>query len=176
MASSLTRISAELALAWALGGRLPDAVATVERAVQEAGERKQAMTYAKLLQLCGEVYRLAGRPDEAGNAATQALELFRFQGERGHEAQTLRLLADISAQEGGAADAESHYCAAAAIAGELTMRPLAARCDAGLGRLLARVGEREKAVERLRRAYAEFSAMQMRHEIVRVEADLSALA
>ena len=176
MASSLTRISAELALAWALDGRLPKAVATVERAVQEAGERKQAMTYAKLLQLLGEVYFLANRPDEAANAATQALELFRFQGERGHEAATLRVLADIFGQEGAAAQAESHYGAAAAIAGELAMRPLAARCDAGLGRLLARVGERDKAVVRLRRAYAEFSAMQMRHELARVEADLSGLA
>jgi len=36
MASSLTRISAELALAWALAGRLPGAVGMVERAVQEA--------------------------------------------------------------------------------------------------------------------------------------------
>jgi class 3 adenylate cyclase/tetratricopeptide (TPR) repeat protein/ABC-type thiamine transport system ATPase subunit len=176
MASSLTRISAELALAWALGGRLPEAVGMVERAVQEASERKQAMTYARLLQLLGEVYLLADRHDEAGTAATQALELFRFQGERGHEAGAMRLLADVRARQGAAARAESDYGAATALAGELAMRPLAARCAAGLGRLLAGLGERERAVERLRRAHAEFSAMQMRSDLARVASDLSALA
>jgi tetratricopeptide (TPR) repeat protein len=175
MASSLTRISAELALAWAFAGRLPDAVGMVERAVQEANERKQVMTYSKLLQVLGEIYLVAERPEEAGGAAMQALELFRFQRERGHEAATMRLLADAHARRGAAEQAESEYRAAAALAAELAMRPLAARCEAGLGRLLARVGERQRALERLRHARAEFSAMNMRRDLTRVEADLSAL-
>jgi len=176
MASSLTRISAELALAWALAGRLPGAVGMVERAVQEASGRKQAMTYSKVLQLLGEVYLLAGRVEEAADAAMQALDLFRFQRERGHEAGTTRLLGDVRARQGAAAQAESDYRAAAALASELAMRPLAARCDAALGRLLSRIGRRDAAVEPLRRACAEFRAMSMRDDLARVEADLSALA
>ncbi len=176
MASSLTRISAELALAWALAGRIPEAVKMAERAVQEASERKQAMTYSKVLQLLGEVYLLAGRVDEAGDAAMQALELFRFQRERGHEAGTTRLLGDVRARQGAADRAESDYHAASALASELAMRPLAARCDAALGRLLSRIGRRDAAVEPLRRARAEFGAMSMRDDLARVEADLTALA
>ena len=175
MASSLTRISAELAMAWALAGRLADAVGMIERAVQEASGRKQPITYAKLLQLRGEVYLLASQVDEAGEAAVQALELFRFQRERGHEAQTTRLLGDVRARQRADARAESDYRAAATLARELGMRPLAARCDAALGRLLAPLGQRDAALESLRRAAAEFRAMSMRHDLARVDAELSAL-
>jgi class 3 adenylate cyclase/tetratricopeptide (TPR) repeat protein len=176
MASSLTRINAELAMAWALAGRLGDAVGMIDLAVQEASGRKQAMTYAKVLQLRGEIYLLASQVDEAGDAAVQALELFRFQRERGHEAQTARLLGDVRARQGADARAESDYGAAAALARELAMRPLAARCDAALGRLFARLGRRDNAVESLRRAATELRAMGMRQDLARVDAELSAVS
>ncbi|HXH84820.1 MAG TPA: adenylate/guanylate cyclase domain-containing protein [Candidatus Tectomicrobia bacterium] len=172
MASSLTRISAELGLARALAGRVADAVPMVERALQEAGARKQAMTYSKVLQLLAQVYLLGGRVGDAADAAVQALELFRFQRERGHEASTLRLLGDVRARQGQPIRAESDYRAAAALARSLGMRPLVARCEVALAQVLAATGRRDEATACLRGACVALRAMGLRDEGARAEASL----
>ena len=57
--------------------------------------------------------------------------------------------------------AEHHYLAAIALAEELEMRPLLARCHLGIGRLYLRAGDRDRADDHLLTATRLFSAMDM---------------
>ena len=57
--------------------------------------------------------------------------------------------------------AEHHYLAAIALAEELEMRPLLARCHLGIGRLYLRAGDRDRAEDHLLTATRLFSAMDM---------------
>ncbi len=131
------RISAELAFARALGGRAGEALTMVRRAAQEAEARRQAASYTQALLLLGEVGLLADRHADAEAAAQSALERFRRQGERAHEAWALRLLGDVAARRSppDAAGAAAHYRASRDLATTLGMTPLIARCERALGGL-----------------------------------------
>jgi hypothetical protein len=72
--------------------------------------------------------------------------------------------------------AVTRYGAAVGLAEELGMRPLAARCRLGLGRLLRATGDHVRATEKLRSARAEFRAMGMAESLSEAEAELRALA
>jgi tetratricopeptide (TPR) repeat protein len=135
------RVSAELAVALALAGRVAEGMPMVQRAAEEAGARKQAASYSQVLLLLGEVSLLADRMTEAETAATSALEHFRRQGERAHEAWALRLLVDVAARRAPAdvAGAEARYRASRDLAAGLGMTPLVARCESALSDL-ARFG------------------------------------
>jgi tetratricopeptide (TPR) repeat protein len=178
MASSRTRIMAELGLAWALDGRISEALPMLERAADDAARLKQAMTYPKVLLLLGEVYRIAGMLGKSAEAAATALERFREHDERGHEAWTLRLLAEIVAEQNSSdvSVAVTRYQEAFGLAEELEMRPLAARCQLGLGRLLRATGDHVRATEKLRGACAQFRAMGMAESLSEAETELRALA
>jgi class 3 adenylate cyclase/tetratricopeptide (TPR) repeat protein len=128
------RISAELALARALGGGAGEAVAMAQRAAEEARARRQVWSYSQVLLLLGEVCLLAGRLTEAQEAARLALERFRRQGEQAHEAWALRLLGDIAAQD-NSSEAAGLYHTARQIAVALGMAPLVARCEQALNGL-----------------------------------------
>src|SRR5260370_31868658 len=95
--------------------------------------------------------------------AQHALDLARTHKERGHEAYALRLLADIAAPgpAGARGDADSLYGQALALAEELAMRPLAAHCQLGLGRLHARLGRPALATASLASALAGFTSLGM---------------
>ena len=84
-------------------------------------------------------YLAAGRLDEAASQAQDALALTRRLGARGSEAEALGLAGDVASAD-GAEDPEGSYRAALALADELGMRPLAAHCHLGLGKLYARSG------------------------------------
>jgi len=172
------RISAELGFAWALSGRLDEAVPMVQRAADEAAARKQTTSYSQVLLLLGEVSLLAGRLDEAADAASRALDRFRRQGERGHEAWALRLSGEIAARQSpsGAAEATARYQAALTLASELRMLPLAARCEFGLGRLFGQAGQPERARPALRRACTAFRELEMSAELISAEAGLEGLS
>jgi hypothetical protein len=57
--------------------------------------------------------------------------------------------------------AETHYQQATALAAELGMRPLAAHCHLGLGKLYRRTGNGAKAQEHLTTATAMYREMDM---------------
>ena len=76
--------------------------------------------------------------------------------------QPLRLLSDAV---GGC------YRDALALAGELGMRPLAAHCHLGLGKLYRRTGKREQAQEHLATATMMYRAMDMRFWLEKAEAE-----
>ena len=95
---------------------------------------------SKSLVDVGEAYLVAGRVDDARVSGERALALTRELGQRGHETHALRLLGEIASQ-GHLSDtqaAEGHYREALLLADELGMRPLAAHCHLGLGRLYRR--------------------------------------
>jgi class 3 adenylate cyclase/tetratricopeptide (TPR) repeat protein len=173
----IPRISAELGLAWALGGRAGEAMPMLERAEEDAAARKQATSHSQVLLLMGEVYLLADRLDRALEATTRALELFRLQRERGHEAWALRVLGDIAARRSpiDADGAEEHYGRALALAVELGMRPLAARCELGRGHVFQAIGRSERAARAIETACAELRELGMTAELARAEDRLRTL-
>ena len=177
MPTYVPRISSELALAWALGGRIPEAVALVQHAVEASEARNQAASYAAALFLQGEVSLLAGRLDAASEAAARALDLFRGRRERGYEARALALLGNIAARQSPAdwAGAEAHLRSACALAEQLGMRPLVARCRLALARVLRQTARPGPSAEEYRLACASFGAMAMNADLAAGEAELSAL-
>ena len=168
------RISAELALAWSLGGRAAEAAEMVSHALDEAARRGQVVSSTQVLLLLAAIHLRAERLPEAAEAATSALAQARGQRARGHEAQALQLLGDIGGA-GHAAEldrAEARYAESAALADKLGMRPLRARCDAGRARLLIRAGRADPAREALSAACALFRELGMNADLADAETQL----
>ena len=67
----------------------------------------------------------------------------------------------VAARSGLTERAEGHYRDALALAEELEMRPLVARCRQGLGRLYAHVGKYDQARDHLGAAIAMYRDMGM---------------
>jgi class 3 adenylate cyclase/tetratricopeptide (TPR) repeat protein len=109
----------------------------------------------------GRACLLLGRLDEARRLGDRAVESSRHQP--GFTAHALRLLGDIATHP-DRFDAESgaaHYREALALARLHGMRPLAAHCHLGLGKLYRRIGEKERARENLTTATAMYRDMEM---------------
>jgi CO/xanthine dehydrogenase Mo-binding subunit len=99
-----------------------------------------------------------------------ALASAQQQGERGHEAWAVRQLGELACHrtppdlEGAA----THYRQADAIARELGMRPLQARCHLALAELHANTGNADAARAQLAAADELFAAMAMTNWRTRV--------
>jgi DNA-binding SARP family transcriptional activator/tetratricopeptide (TPR) repeat protein len=111
----------------------------------------------------GECFLALGRTEEASALAHDALEHARQFCERGNEARALAFLATVEARRAGAAGSRARelYEQAMAMAEELGMRPLVARCQLGAGGLLLAAGLRVRAREHLERAAATFRELDM---------------
>src|SRR5207245_1758441 len=145
-----------------LAGRIDEGVALVRAAADEVESRQLLMQHAAVLALLGEAYIFADRVDEGSTAAQRALTLARERGQRGDAATALYVLGEAAAR--GSLDigeAEHHYLAAVALAGELEMRPLLARGHLGIGRLYVRAGDRDRAEDHLLTATRLFIVMDM---------------
>ena len=118
---------------------------------------------------------LAGRLEEAQALAEQTLALTRAHQERSNQAYALRILGDIAVQrEPPARDqAEAHYRQALALADELGMRPLVAHCHLGLGKLYAKMSQREQARPELSAAIELYRTMDMTFWLPQAEAALA---
>jgi hypothetical protein len=68
--------------------------------------------------------------------------------------------------------AEGHYNLALARADELEMRPLAAHCHLGLGKLFHRTGDQAKAIEHLTIAATMYREMDMGFWLEQAEGEL----
>jgi tetratricopeptide (TPR) repeat protein len=125
-----------------------------------------------LLVYLGEAHLLAGRPNDAAAVAQRALDLAHRQKERGNEAWVLRLLGYIAAHldPSDPESAQGHYTNALARADELGMRPLAAHCYLGLGKLFHCTGDRAKAAEHLTIAATMYRDMDMGFWLEKAEA------
>ena len=144
--------AASLGYAYALSGRVTEALPLLEQALEEVD--RSGFLYEQALRVAwlSEASLLAGRWEEASAGAARALALARTQRERGHEAWALRLLGDIAARREppAVAEAAAHYQQALALAEELGMRPLQAHCQRGLGILYVTTGQRGAGPRRTR--------------------------
>ena len=164
------------ALAWS--GRVAEGLPYLERGATIWESIGMKIYLSRFHLSWAEGLLLAGNVQEAKHTADKALELARAAGERGIEAQTLRLLGEISAS-GDSADfksAATYYERANALASELGMRPLLARCHLGLGTLYRRTGTQGQAREHLTTAITMFREMDMRFWLEKAEAEMRELA
>jgi len=160
-----------LGLAHALAGRHAEGVALLEEAVARAGTGwSHSLPFACL----AEVYLLAGRAGDAAREATKALALARGKGERGIEAWILRALGEVGLRSDASPDiALGAFRDALALANELDMRPLGARCHLGIGQLFQRMGVAARAREHLTEAAEMLRSMAMHLWLEEAEASLA---
>ena len=175
---NLPGAAACLGLTYALAGRVEEALALLEAAVETDAAKGIMRSHALTVAWLGEAYLLAGQLNEAGQRTGRALQLSRDHKERGHEAWVLRLLGEIESHGDPApsARAEEHYGRALALAQELGMRPLVAHCHLGLGKLYRRTGKREQAQEHLTIATTMYREMGMTYWLEKAEAEFAALS
>ena len=176
---SLGSIAGGLGEAYAHTGRLDEGLALLEEARQDdllAGALGGG-NIRNLRQL-SLVYLLAGRIDEAGQHACQALVLARELKARGHEAQALFQLGDVHANASPpeVQQAEAHYRQALALTDELGMRPLMAHCHLGLGTLYSKIGWRQQAHTEFSTAIQLYRSMDMTFWLPQAEAALAQMA
>jgi class 3 adenylate cyclase/tetratricopeptide (TPR) repeat protein len=118
----------------------------------------------------------AGELQEAGRTARHAVELAQAAGERAYMAEAFHVLARIDAASGDVVSARDHYQRARDLATSLEMRPLAARCDLGLGSVASRAADLIRARAYLARAAGEFRALGMLRSLSQAEAEQARLA
>ena len=170
--------SACLGSAYALSGRLSQALPLLAEAVKQHAELRLMGVHSLFVAWQGEAQLLAGQTEEALESARDAVDLAVTHHERGHEAWARWLLAEIAAQpeRSEAKESEVAYGQAIALAEARGMRPLLARCRLGLGRLYRSLGHPDKAAENLRQASAALRALDMQLWLAESDVELQALA
>jgi predicted ATPase len=172
LTTSLSAVAAALGYAYALTGRVVEALALLEQAVEDISTRY--VGYTLWVAWLGETYLLAGRMEDALTCALRALELSQAHKERGHQAWALRLLGDIARHRNppDIDHAHTYYQQAIALANELGMRPLQAHCHRGLGTLYRQISQAEHARAALSTAIAMYREMAMMFWLSETEAAL----
>jgi tetratricopeptide (TPR) repeat protein len=171
----LPAIVTGLGFASALQGRLAEGRARLEEGISVTIRTGALEGHARRVAWLSEVCRLAGRSEEAGQHACQALDLARQQQARGDEALALYQLGTVHAHADppNVEQAEASYQQALGLAEELGMRPLQAHCHRGLGMLYATTGQREQAHAALSTAIELYRAMDMTFWLPETEAALA---
>jgi transcriptional regulator with AAA-type ATPase domain/tetratricopeptide (TPR) repeat protein len=120
----------------------------------------------------GHAALLLGRLDEARSLGERALEY--SPSHPGNAAHSLHLLGEVATHPDrfDAASGEGHYRKALALAEPRGMRPLAAHCHLGLGKLYRRTDNREQAREHLATATTMYREMGMTYWLERAEAEM----
>jgi class 3 adenylate cyclase/tetratricopeptide (TPR) repeat protein len=170
----LPLVAGELGYAYALSGRIGEALAVLARAMEHAVRMNNMYAHSLIVGWLGEAYLFAEQPNDAASIALEALDRTRGQKERGLEAWTLRLIAEIALHRDppNGDQADDRYREALALANELGMRPLVAHCHLGLGRLARRSGKGERAHEHLTTATTMYREMDMRYWLEKAEAQM----
>jgi class 3 adenylate cyclase/tetratricopeptide (TPR) repeat protein len=168
-------MAARLGAAYALAGRVTEALPLLEQAVAQADVLQQLFSQAMRVAWLSEALLLAGRREEAQHQAARALELSRTHQERGNEAWVWRLLGELAAHGDPpeVRQAEASYQQALARAEELDLRPLQAHCYRGLGTLYLKTAQREQAHPALSAAIALYRDMDMTFWLPQTEAALA---
>jgi tetratricopeptide (TPR) repeat protein len=167
-------IASALGAAYALSGRVSEALPLLEQAVSHAASMGEVDFQSHRLACLSEAYLQAGHVGDAMALGRRALELSRAHKERGWEAYALHLLGntDMRRNPPEYEEAEVHYRRAQALAVQLHMRPLQAHCHLGLGRLYAQTRRQEQAGAELAAASALYRAMAMTFWLPKAEAAL----
>jgi tetratricopeptide (TPR) repeat protein len=171
------RVEGALGYTLALSGRIPEALALLQRTVGQAPSVSVTSRPSLHASWVSEVYLRAGHTADAYTLAVQALALARAHQQRGHQAYALCLLGDIAVRRDPPERqaAEDHYQQALALAEALGMRPLQAHCHRDLGTLYAMTGQWEQARAELSTAIGLYRAMDMTFWLPQVEATLTQL-
>jgi class 3 adenylate cyclase/tetratricopeptide (TPR) repeat protein len=161
--------------AYTLSRRVADAVPLLTQAMEQSATAERTHFEALCRLALGEAQVLAGRLEEAHALAEHSLAHARAHQDRGNQAYALRLLGDIAARRDPlkSEPAETHYRQALALAEELDMRPLVAHCYLGLGKLYAKMGQREQARAELSIAIELYQSMEMTFWLPQAEAALA---
>jgi tetratricopeptide (TPR) repeat protein len=162
------RAASSLGSAYALSGRIQEAIPLLERADSHA----DAYGHAVILTALAEARLLAGDIQQAGRDIARARALAHQHGQRGREAWALRLSGEIAARSDPreVESAEACFSGAIALARKRSMRPLVAHCHLGLGGLYRRIGDGAKAEEHLAAAAAMYRDMSMGFWLSQAEA------
>jgi tetratricopeptide (TPR) repeat protein len=157
--------------AYALGGRTVEGLALLEESVRLHESSGLVYFHSLIMSYLAEAYLLAGRHDDARVFGEQALGLARKRGERGFEAWSLRVLAEIAASTGqsNVERAEGYYRDALALATERGLRLLAALCHLGLARIYRQTRDARQATH-VGIAVKEFREMAMPFWLEKTEA------
>jgi len=139
--------------------------------------RPGTIYHASARGLQARMYLLVHRLEDAAAAAEEALASAREGHLQPSEAFALRLLGDVAARREPAdrPAAEERYQQALALAEQLGLRPLGARCHLELGRLYRRAGKPRMAEPRLLAARAMFGEMGLRPPLEEAEVELEKL-
>ena len=160
-----------------LSGRVAEGLSSLQQGIKDQESSALALYHSRLIVWLGEALMRAGQLDDALAQAERALALTRERGERGLEAWALFLLGEIASRREPpeVEAAEGRYREALALADEVGLRPLAARCHDGLGKLYRCAGKRPEAREQLASAATLYGRMDMRFWLEPAEAELAAL-
>ena len=155
-------IHGSLGLAYSLAGRASEGLPLMRQALAGPAQGIAALQALRLIDL-GESCVAGDQLEEALESAQRGLALAMQHGHRSHEAWARRLLGEIAARRApaDAGTAEAHYRQALALAADLGMRPLVARCHLGLGEIPLAAGQQERR-HHVATARAMFRAMDMR--------------
>ena len=128
-------LAADLGLALAHTGRVDEGLALVGEGVARARSIGRIGRLSLLVTHLGSVSLLAGRPGPALDLGHEALHLAVTRKERGNQVYALWLLGEIAARDGaaGARRSQDHQRRAVALADEMGMRSMGARCRLALG-------------------------------------------
>ena len=164
-------------MAYALTGRVPDAVSLLTRAVEQSAMMGRVHHETLCRLALGKTHLLSGCLEEAYTYAARALALAREHQERGHEAYALHLLGGIAMHRKppDIKQAETFYQQPLALSDELGMRPLQAHCHRGLGILYSQTGQAEQARAELSTAIDMYREMEMTFWLPETEAALAAV-
>ena len=165
-----------LGYAYAVGGRLREAIPLLEASLKHLGETRRG--HALFTARLAYAYLRARRENEAARLASDALSIARGRGERGYEAWALHILGEITGHIAVPRPdiAIHHHSEALALAQDLGMRPLAAHCYVGLARLYRSTAEREKAQDHFTTAMAMYQDMSMPFWLEKAEREAGELA
>ena len=164
-----------LAHAYALAGRVVEALPLFEESLARAAATKFLPCNSLWIGWWGEAALLAGGLEDVMQHATRACDISRAQKEQGYEAYALRLFGKIAAH-GHPPDveqAEIHYHQALARADELGMRPLQAHCHLDLGILYDKTKRAAEAQTELATAIEMYRDMAMTFWLAQAEAALA---
>lgn len=160
-----------LGYAYALAGRLTDALRLLEQSVEQAAAMGLAAAQSLRLAWLGEAHLLAGRRDEALELAGRALDLARDHDEPGYRGWALRLRGESHGrgEPEETAPAAAAFGEAVRLAEQLGMRPLEAQSRLGLGLLHLRAGDARRAAAEIEAAAELLRAMGMKLWLDRAE-------
>jgi len=157
-----------------LSGRVAEGLESLQQGTKAAEASGLALYHSRLTLWLGEALMRADQLEEAVARAERALALTRERGERGLEAWALWLLGEIASRREtpDVEGAEGHYRGALALAAQVGLSPLIARCHDGLARLYRHDG-RAAADQHLATAVTMYREMDMKLWLGQAEAALA---